>query len=804
MRSLICHLSHTVRRLIKSPGSAITAILILGLGIGGNTAIFSLINGVLLRPLPYPRSEQLVQLFQPFSNYDRFTFDYPDYVDYRDAQRSFRQLAVYSADQVNLTGKGGPERINCFYVTSNFFQVFGRSFLVGRPFDTSEDEADASATVVISERFWQKHFRGDRNIVGSELVLNDRSFRVIGVTPEQGNESFRSDVYMPLPWSPDIKSIQANRGGHTLSCVGRLTDGVTLQQARFEFNRINQNLVTKYPSFEKGFGISLIPYLDSVISDYATALWILQVAVGCLLLIACANVANLLLVRTQGRQREIGIRAALGARWFQLVAHILGESLVLAIGGGILGVFLSWNLLNAVKLLTPESAPRFYEVGIDGVALFFALGLILLVALGAGLVPILTSLRGDPVSGLKNEAGRSQTSGPSRQRGQAVLVTGQVALTAVLLVGAGLMSRSFQALQNLPLGFKPDHVLSADIYLTATRYDNAKCRVFFDALTDNIRQLPGVTEVGINDDPPFIGQNVILFGVPGEQYANFTQMPVAETQAVSPGYFRALGLSLLRGRFLDDRDRAESQNVVVINDAIAQRFFHGQEPVGKQIYHLGGKQNVFYTIIGVVANIQHNNPESAQTDFQAYFSFAQSPGNEASLVIRTQADPLSLIGALRKAVADLDSNLPISNVRTLDDIIGESFSTRRLSAVIVDTLSSIALLMAAVGLYAVLSYIVGQRTREIGLRITLGAGYLNILNLVVRKGLLIVGAGLLAGLAAILAIVPFVQSNLYGISAYDPAAILAGIIVLGLTAVAACLAPAVRATRVNPIAALRE
>jgi putative ABC transport system permease protein len=810
MRRLASYFWHTVRRLLKSPGFAITAVLILGLGIGANTAMFSLVNGVLLKPLPYPHPEQLVQIFQPYGNYNRWSFGYPDFVDYTSAQTSFQGLAAYYESEINLTGNSEPERISCFYVAGKFFEVFGRPFLLGRAFDENQDNTEAPALVVIGEHFWRKHFQADPGIIGAELVLNGKNFRVIGVTPEQGNESARVDVYLPFSLSPDFNWLQSERGEHDFSgSIARLKKGVTLQQAQADLERINQNLISRYPATNKGFGIQTVPYLDSVGSDYAAAYWILEAAVGCLLLIACSNVAALLLVRTQARLKEMGIRAALGARSVQLAGHILGESLLLAMTGGILGVFIAWGLLNAIKAFAPESASRLQSVALDGDVFVFTLILILLTTLAAGLIPILVSSQADPAVALKDAAGRSQTFGPARHRGQSLLVGCQVALTAVLLIGAGLMSRSFQMLQSVPLGFSPDHVLTADIYLTGDRYDTAKCRSFFETLLNNLRRLPGVVETGINDDPPFVDNQSewdVVFGLPGEHYAELMQMPLAETQNVSTGYFGSLRIPLLRGRLFDGRDQADSQRVVIINEAIAQRFFSGQDPIGKQIYHngVGGGEPIFYTIIGVVANIQHNNPASPQTPFQAYFAVSQSLANSATIAIRAQGDPSAFVPALRKVVADLDPNLPISNVRTFDDRIAKTFNTRRLSAVIVDVLSGTALALAAVGLYAVLSYTVTQRTRDIGIRITLGARGANILRLVIGEGVAIFGIGMAVGIATAMVLVHFVEGNLYGISPYDPAALTTGVLVLSFIALLACLLPALRATRINPITALRE
>ena len=815
MRSLISRLPRILRPLIKSPGFTITAILILGLGIGANTAIFSLINGALLKPLPYPHPERLVQLFQPFRNFDRFSFDYPDYLDYRAGQHTFAGLTALINDDFNLAGRGDPRRISGLYVTGDFFRLLGRPFIIGRPFGQAEDEPEARPVVVVSEHLWRTQFQADPKLIGSSITLNGRSFQVIGVTPAQANESAKVDAYVPLSHSVYFGTwLTIQRGSHNFSCIGRLKEGVTLQQAQADLEVIRQNLAGRYPETDKAFGIRAVPYLDSVMTDYTATLWLMEAAVACLLLITCANVANLLLARAQERRREVNIRAALGASRLRLVIELLRESSLLATCGAVIGLLLAAWALDAIRTFAPPDVARFQEVQLDGGVLVFVLIVTGLTALLSGLFPALINSHANLSSALKQEGDRGGTGGRERHRGQAVLVAGQVALTAVLLIGAGLLTRSFQALQSTPLGFNPDHVLTADVYLADSKYStSAACQAFFDALLASVKRQPGVTAVGLNSNPPFLSTTANGFGVAGQPDPELSQIPVAEAQWVTPDYFKTVAVKLLHGRLFSDQDDQDEEKVVIINESLAQRYFPGQDPLGKQLHDLNdiggsGLKRNFFTIVGVAGDLQHNNPESQQTPFQIYYPYSQSllptPLNFGSLAIRTENDPRALIPALGKLITALDANLPIANVSLFDDVVARSFATKRMATVVVSLFSGTALLLAAVGLYGILSYSVAQRKREIGVRLALGAQSTSILQLVVERGLRVVGIGLLIGIVAALALSQLISSILYKVSATDPLSIITGVLVLALVALIACVLPALRATRIDPITALRD
>ncbi len=814
MRSLISHLRLTIRLLLKSPGFTITAIVILGLGIGANTAIFSLINGVLLKPLPYPEEGRLVRIYQPTQDVPRMNVAYSDYVDFRAGQHTLRDLALIQFDDFQVTGDAEPERIDGAYVTGNFFAVMGRAFLLGRPFGEKEEKV-AAYVVVLTDALWRKRFNGDPKVIGRSITLNGRSFEIIGITPPQANEIERSDLYIPFTLDPRYKDVSSRRSGHMFDCIGRLKDGVTIDQAQADYEVITRNLVTQYPDTSAPFGIKLVPLLDSAVSAYSTTLWLLGGAVVCLLLITCANTANLLLARARERTKEITVRAALGASRVRLLIQLLSESLLLAFLGGAAGLLTACWGVSLIKLLDPGQITRLQTISIDGTSLLFVFGLTLVTALLFGLLPALVLSRTNLASTLRDEGGRTGTAGRQRHRSQSILVIGQVALASVLLIGAGLLLRSFLALQSVSLGFNSDHILVADVYLASAKYnDEEKRKAFFDSLLDKARQMPGVIDAGLNDGIPFgANSDHETLIIAGQPVTDVSRLPWMIHQIVSPGYFRALGIRLLKGRVFDDRDQPNTENVVIINQSIAERLFAGQDPIGKQLDdmgHLFNRPRHLTTIVGVVANVQHNDPEIQQTPFQAYFPYNQPAGGFGrvayfeTLVLHTSVDPQSMTSALRKTVATIDPDLPLANVGTYNDLIAKSFTTNRLSLIVVTLFSGVALLLAAIGLYAVLSYSVSLRIREIGVRMALGAEATNIIKLVTYQGLRIIGVGLIIGLGAGIILGQMIGSVLYGVSASDPTALFTGTMVLALAALLACLLPAFRATRIDPITALRE
>jgi putative ABC transport system permease protein len=787
--------------------------LILGLGIGANTAIFSLVNGVLLKPLPYPNAGRLFHLYRTFKNSNNDGIDYPDFAECCAAQHSFTALAAYNFDWFHLSSEGPVEQIPGLYVSGGFFQVMGRPLILGRPLDEADDRPGSAAVVVLSEHLWRTHFNSDLNIVGRNITLNSRSFQVVGVTPGQADEESNVELYAVTNQDPDFaRNKKIRRGSPYYECVARLKDDVTLQQAQADLQVIQGNLVAMYPATDAGYGIRIAPYLEGVVSDYSETVWLLEGAVACLLLITCANIGNLLLARAQERLKEVSIRAALGASRSRLIVQLLTESILLSAGGAIIGVGIAAWSLQAIKNADSSDIPRIQEVTVDGGSLAFILTVMLLTALASGLFPAWTGSKINLAFALNHESERAGT-GNARQRSQAILVAVQVALSCLLLTGASLLMRSLQTIQSVSLGFRTDHILTTEVYLADATYPSqAACNVFLDTLLEKVQRMPGVISTALVDDLPFSGGfGMNAFGFVGQPDPLLKDMPILRSQIVSRDYFHALGIPLLRGRLFDKQDGPDKEKVIVVSDEFAARFFPGQDPIGKQIHDvnsIGLKPNA-YTIIGIVPAIQHDRPDFPRAPHQVYFLYSQSPfapriANDFTLLLQTRADPLALVNALRQTVAGIDPNLPLTSIYPFDQVVYDSFASRRLQMTLVGVFSAAALVLAVVGLYGVLSYSVILRRRELSVRIALGAQVSNILGLVVGQGLKIAAMGLVVGLFSAFLLNQLIEGALFGVSAADPISFGASVLVLVVAALVACLLPALRATRIDPIRALRE
>lgn len=810
MHGLISTFRHTLRLLLKSPGFSVMAVLILGLGIGANTAIFSLVNGVLLKPLPYPRADRLIDIYQTLPGFNKFSLDYPDYLDFRRNQRSFESLTGYFSDNFTLTGRGEAALVPGLYTSGSLFKVFGRPFLLGAPFSETEDEPEVRPVAVISENFWATRFQNNHNVIGMSLVLNGRTFEIVGVTPPQPNEWGKEDIYVPLNQLPGFDDVKASRGANFIHCVGRLKESVTPQQARADLEAISKEISRQNPVTNASVGVGLVPYLDSMVGDYSANLWLLESAVGCLLLITCANVANLLLTRLQERRREVIVRSALGASRTRLIAQLLLETSILAFLGSLLGLFLAFFGVNLIKLLCPENILRFQEIELDKGSLVFFLATTCCTALLAGVLPAWVGSKVNLAPALAEGGERSGTTAPLRQRAQALLVAGQIAVTFVLLTTAGLLARSYQTLQAVPLGFNTHHILTGDLYLKSNKYaDTAKSKTVFNAILNKLRQLPGVTGAALDTSLPFKSIYVTPFGIAGQTDPEPGKEPTAQPQIISGDYFSVLGIPLLSGRTFNDQDQPDKERVVIVNQSLAEHFFPGQDPIGKQLDDLAdrfGPKRTYYTIVGVVPDIEHNSPEVQHASFQTYYPYAQfsEPTEQGTLVLSVKQDPNSMVQAIRKVVSSIDPDLPLSHVALFDDVIQKSFAARRLSMLVVSLFSGAALLLASVGLYGVLSYSVSLRKREIGVRIALGAQGRNILRLVTIQGFRISMIGLVIGGLGAMSLARFIQGMLYQVPSMDPVTLATVPVVLGVAALLACLLPALRATRIDPIKALRE
>jgi putative ABC transport system permease protein len=818
MRGLFGSLKYTARLLIKSPGFTITAVLILGFGIGINAAIFSLINAVILKPLPYPHPDQLVRICQPYQNDQSMGFDYPDFADIAATQHSFESLGVANGDEsLDLSGKGQPEHLQVEFVSPSMFKVSGLATVVGRVFTEQEDIPNGPFLVVLSEHFWRTRFQADPKIIGKNLILSDQSFQVIGVVPTQVNDwgPPSTDVYLPVNTIAPLGFFPMDRGyplalrdQHRFFCAGRLKPGVSVAEAQAELEVIQKNLSARYPDINRGYGVLVTPMLDSMVKGYAATTWLLGAAVGCLLLISCANVANLHFARGLHLRREMMIRAALGATRWRLMGRLLLEDICLSLLGGILGLLIAFCSVATIKKLGPPDSFRFQELSVDLNAILFVSGVVLVTALVSGLLPAWSLSRVSLVPALKDEGDRAGTRGPQTQRTQSLLVCAQVALACVLLIGAGLLVHSFQAAQNVALGFNPHRLLTIRVTLNSQKYetDGVQTRAFWDALIMKIRRLPGITEAGMSDVPPlkYDAEFLLPFTIPGQPERDPGHPPALVWQQVSANFFRTMQVPVLKGRDFDPQDTTDKQSVVVVDESLAEQFFPNQNPLGKSI-HIQAPQGVKdCTIIGVVPHLRYKSPGQTENAFQAYFPYSQWDLDDEFLILRSEVDAAVLVSAVRETVASIDPGVPIWDAHTYEDVITQKLVTRKLSMLLVSVFSGAALFLAAIGLYGTLTYSVGQRTREIGVRIAVGAQRSDILKLITEAGLKIVGLGLGVGLVAALTLSRFVGSVLYGVTATDPVSIGAAVVILSLTALLACVIPAAKAAKVNPIEALRE
>jgi putative ABC transport system permease protein len=810
---MLSHLRYSVRQLLKAPGFTITAIVILGFSIGLSTAIFSLTDAVLLKPLPFPSPERLVQICLPYQHHPFSVFDYPDYVDMAAAQHTFDSLALKVERTVDLRTNGQAQLLEAAFVSSSLFRVTGLPVILGRIFTEKEDIPNGPLVAVLSERCWRSRFQSDPNIIGKNVILSDLSIQVIGIVPSQMDDWGPPgiDVYLPIHTIATFHFLEnvvfAARGNHLFTCFGRLKEGVSVSRGEADLKTIQNNLLVHYPGVNQGRSLRVFPLLGYIVNDYATTIWLLAAAASVLLIVSCLNIGNLLFARGLYRRREIMIRATLGASRWQVVGQLLRETLLLTAIGGIAGIVIAKVCVWATKSLIPRDIYRFQELQANWNALGFTFCAIIVAALVSGLLPAWSLSQATLEPALRGEGGRAGTGGPRRHRIQAGLVTAQVALSCVLLVGAGLLIRSFYATQTVDLGFNPNHLFKAGISLTSVKYvsDDAKTVAFWDELITKVRQMPGVTEAATDDAPPLAGHrwDISPFTVDGQPKPEPGHEPVLTPEAVSSGYFRTMQIPIVEGRDFNAGDTSDKENVVIVDAALAQHFFPGQNPIGKSI-RIRYTGNTQCTIVGVVPYVCDRTPGEEDIPFQSYQPYTQVVPGRGALIIRSDLSSSSLTSAVQQAVSSIDPGVPIYDGCAYDQMIAEQFVTRRLSTLLVALFSGATLFLSAVGLYGVLSYFVGQRRREIGIRMAIGAEARNIVRLVVKQGLWPVAVGLIVGILAGLLLARFIEALLYSVSAYDPVTVLLTVLVLGTVSLLACLLPAVRAIRINPAKVLSE
>ena len=792
---------YALRQLIKAPSFTIVAIVTLALGIGACTAIFSVVNTVLLRPLDYPDPDRIMVIRETqLPQFPEFSVSPPNYIYWEKQTKSYEYLAAYGGAALNLTGEGEPQRLVGVKGTAHYFDVYGVKPILGRMLLPEEDAVGKNHVVVLSYGFWQRVFGGARDVVGHSVQLNGEPYQIVGVAPSGFGVASKVDVWTPMAFKPEETANDA-RGGHYINVVGRLKPGVTFEQAKAELEVIAAQLAVQYPDPQKGWGIFMMPMQDYLVRDVRAVLYTLLGAVGCVLLIACANLANLLLARATARHREISIRAALGAGRGRLIRQLLTESVVLAVCGGIAGVFLAKWGLDALLALAPTNLPRSGEIRLDPGILLFSLGLSIFTGLLFGSAPAWLAARADVNEALK-QGTRGSTEGGARGRLRSALVVVEVTLALVLLGGAGLLARSFMQLAHVDPGFIPENATVLRLSLPQKKYAQPEQQnAFADSLLEHVKNLPGVQAVGITHSMPLVGDYVLGFNIEGRPAIAPADLPNTNYYAVTPDYFRAMGIRLVRGRVFTPQDDAKAPRVAIINETMARQFFPNEDPIGKRINITNGP-DTWRQIIGIVGDIKQYGVDKA-TSAQSYEPLAQVPFSSLNVVIRTKGSPAGLLGALRPAVYAVDKDQPVGLIRPLEEIVADSISRQRFAMTLLTVFSAVALVIAAVGIYGVMAYNVVQRTGEFGIRMALGAQQGDVLRLVLVQGGKLIGIGLAVGLLATLAASRAMGSMLFNTSAYDPITLATITVVLAAVALVACFFPANRATKVNPIEALR-
>ena len=806
MQKLWQDLRYALRMLLKKRGFAAVALLALALGIGANTAIFSVVNSVLLRPLPYRDPQRLVMIWENYQQRggpEREWASPADFKDFRDQAQSFEHVTALLGWQPTLTGQDEPEDLQGAAVSHDTFAMFGVEPALGRGFAADEDRAGAERVVVLSHRLWQRRFGADPTIVGKSLTLSGESYTVIGVMPHGFSFPILPDTEV---WRAADPLLAANpgcdRGCVILRLMAKLKPSVAIDAARAEMDGLTRQIAERYPESNKGVGATLVPLQEQLVGDVRPAMLVLLGAVALVLLIACANVANLLLARAAAREKEVAIRAALGASRGRLIRQHLTESLVLAVIGGALGLLLAFWLVDLLVSFAPKGTPRVEEIAVDPSVLAFTFGIAVLTGVVFGLAPAMLSSRTNFNSALK-EGGRDSSATSRGARVRSLLVVSEVALALMLLVGAGLLIKSFVNLQRVDPGFNPKSVLRVDVGLPRTRYpERNQSAAFYKELLDRIAVLPGVQSAGAVSSLPLSGGGTDSdFAIEGRPPAEPGHPQVAWYSSVTTGYFRAMGIRLLRGRELTEADNADGPRAVVISETMARRYFPEEDPLGKRLVFGGGKD--LREIVGVISDVKFFGL-NLDARPSMYFPHAQNPARGMSLVVRTQGDPLTLAAAIRGQVSELDRNLALSNVMTMEQLVGVSLAEPRFTLLLLGAFAAVAMLLSAIGVYGVVSYSVTQRSHEIGVRMALGAQMSDVFKLVVGQGMTLVLGGMGIGLAAAFALTRVMESLLFGVSATDVTTFTLTSLVLAGVALGACFVPARRATKVDPMVALRH
>ena len=801
MTSPFSTVRHALRSLRRAPAFTLAAVTTLALGIGANTAIFSVVSGVLLNPLEYADADRLTVVWGRHATIGQETASLPDFLDWRSQAGSFETLAAMTHTRFNVTGSGEPEVVRGAVATAGLLGVFGVVPTVGRGFREDEERSAAARVAMLGEGYWRRRLGGQSGIVGRQILLSGVPHTVVGIVPAALRLEEPVDV-----WTPLVTDSTRPRRADFLTVFGRLRDGATLEQAQEEMTTIARRLEVQYPETNAGWSAEVVSLREQMVGDIRPALLVFMGAVGLVLLIACANVANLMLARVAGRSREVTIRSALGASRARIAGELLLESVLLALLGGGLGLLLALWGIEALRSLQPGTIPRIEEIGLDPRVLGFALALALLTGLLFGLAPVWRLAGRDPREGL-GERSRGATGGQGIHQARSALVLAEVALAFVLLAGATLLLRSFDRLQQVDPGFSPDRVLTARLHLPHLKYgDEPKQLAFGEQLLARAAGQPGVrsaalvSDAPLGDSPPYLS-----FDIQGRESPTNGSVQDAAVFTASTEYFETLRIPLVEGRFFGESDRAGGEGVTVINQAMARRFWGRGTAIGARITlgNPGDPDASWLTVVGIAGDVRHDRL-SDQAYPQIYLPFAQVPTRSMVLAVRAEADPTSLVPALRRSIAELDPDLPLANVTTLEERKAASLARPRVNAAVLGGFALAALVLAAVGIYGVVAYGVVQRTRELGIRMALGAGGGTLLRMVIRQGMTPVLAGLALGLVGALAGGRALRSLLFGVGAADPATFGAVTFFLVAVALAAIYLPARRAARSDPMAALRN
>ena len=801
MDSLLKDIRYGIRGLLKRPGFTLIALVALALGIGANTAIFSLVNAVVLRPLPFPDPDQLVWAWGNISNGgNRASVSPLDFLDYRNQNKTFEQFAASMTmpAAVNITGNGDPERLNASAVTGNYFDTFKIAPALGRGFTLDNEKPGQDQVTVLSYDLWQRRFGGDPQIVGKKIILDGKPFEVLGVMGRDVSLPQAGELWIPLNF--DTEPGMKQRRAHFLRPVGRLKPGVSLTQAQADTDVIAAQLEQQFPDSNTGWNLRLVSLREQLVGSSRTYVFILFGAVGLVLLIACANVANLLLVRAAARQKEIALRSALGASRLRIVRQMITESLLLAVLGGALGTLLAQVGVDLLVSLSPDSIPRTVTVSVDSTVLLFTFAISLVTGLLFGLAPAFRTLNVNLIETLK-EGMRGGDESALKNRTRSFLVVFESAVAVMLLVGAGLLVRSLIALQRVDPGFDANNVLTMRLYLSPTKYDTPeKTANFLTEFQTRVSNLPGVETVGLITELPLSGQlNDLPFTVEGRPVASPDQAFGADFRRINQNYFSALRIPLLRGRGYIEQDVRNDGKLVIVSQQLVDQVFPNEDPIGKRLIMAMG-DDTRYEIVGVVGDIRHGSLGGPPTPTM-YFPTMET--NFTNVLIRTKTDPLSIAGSVRKEVHAIDPEQPVATVRPMSEWVNLSVSTQRYRTTLLALFAALATVLAATGIYGVMSYTVAQRTHEIGVRMALGAGRPDVLKLVVRQGMVVALVGVVLGLAGAFALSRVMTTLLFEVTARDPMTF--AVVGALLTAVAflACLVPALRATKVDPLTALR-